>query len=434
MKSDVFKNFLFSTLLVLAGCSNPSFRAGAPYKAEILYFSPSTSTESGQWTVGERVLKTLENPDTLRGSDFEILSGRTLSIDSSVGSLITGRITGSENRNAIRYDVKNGTIVARDTTTLLMFSGFHAFEQVFEQVEATTGEKLSDLKGTVGGRYQVLFEPTLEVNEPGVEARLSLKMNAAFNSQSDNFILFRRSAFEQIPLAANLKVISHEFGHALFKRSFFNQKQETCAKTDDAGVELRMKEKLFDGRWSVEHAISGFNEGYSDFVSYVMTGETNPLVGSFGNSEDQTVQSRSLTGKEFTFAQLDGNLICPASFYCIGTLFARSLYKASLIHNKQSEGLRTFSRQVYAALKEAQNFLRQSPSLDVLPLPAKEAASCQTRRETSLNYDGAVSSAFLSAFLRGLASGEEKTILCTRLSELFGTIGFAKEVRGVCNP
>ncbi|MEY3902386.1 MAG: hypothetical protein RL189_1692 [Pseudomonadota bacterium] len=434
MKSKNIKLIILSMYLMFAGCSHSSSRAGAPFKAEILYFTPSSGSDSGQWTVGERVLKTLENPDTLVGNNFEILSGRALTIDSTVGSLITGRVSGSEKKNPIRYTVKNGTIIPRDSTTLLMFSGFYAFEQVFEQVEAATGDKVTDLKDNVGGRYQVLFEPTLDVEDSGVEARVSLKLNAAFNPQSDNFILFRRSALEQIPLAANFKVISHEFGHALFKRSFFNQKQETCAKTDEAGVEQRKKDKFFDGRLSVEYALSGFNEGYSDFVSYVMTGEPNALSGSFGNAEDRIVKSRSLSGDKFTFAQLNGNQICPAGFYCIGTLFARALYKASQIHAKQSEGLRTFSRQVYAALKSTLSFLGQSPSLDVLPLPSKEAASCQMRRDISLSYDGAVSSAFLSAFLRGLPSSEEKTILCIELSELFGTTGFVEEVRGVCNP
>jgi hypothetical protein len=434
MKSDFLKIFRLSAGILLSGCSNSSPRAGAPYRAEILYFSPSTGTADGQWTVGERELKTLDNPEKLEGKNFEILSGRALTIDSTIGSLITGRVSGSERKNPIRYDVRDGVIIPRDNTTLLMFSGFYAFEQVFEQVEAATGEKLSDLTDTVGGRYQVLFEPTIEVKDSGVEARVSLKLNAAFNPQSDNFILFRRSALEQIPLAANLKVISHEFGHALFKRSFFNQKLDSCSGIDDAAIEQRRKEKLFDGRLSVEYAISGFNEGYSDFVSYVMTGETNALVGSFGNTEDRIVKSRSLTGEKFTFAQLDGSQICPAGFYCIGTLFARGLYKASQIHAKQSDGLRTFSRQVYAALKSAQNFLRQGPSLDVLPFPSKDAAACKVRRDISLSYDGAVSSAFLSAFLRGLPSGEEKTLLCIELSELFGTTGFAEEVRGVCNP
>ncbi len=55
------------------------------------------------------------------------------------------------------------------------------------------------------------------------EASVSIKLNAAYLPGQSQFLLFQRSAIEQIPLAANLQVISHEFGHAVFDYVLFSR-------------------------------------------------------------------------------------------------------------------------------------------------------------------------------------------------------------------
>ncbi len=415
--------------LSLTGCQESEKKPTAPYKAQVIHFQPSDNSNTGRWTIGEQLLQTLEDPDTLKGNLFEIVAGRKLTIDFTVGSIVSGRISGTEDVNPIRYSLKNGVIVPRDTTTLLMFSSFHAFERVFDRLEPVTGLANDALKKVIGGRYQILFEPTIDAQTTGVETRVSLKTNAAFNSESDNFILFRRSQLEDIPIAANMKVIAHEFGHALFKNSFFEQKNDTCPFNDSAGASERQKNKFFQGRLSTEYSITGLNEGFADFVSYMMTGDVNPLEGSISF---KNVESRSLVGQPFYFYQLVSDASCDGKFYCIGTLFARALYKVASQYPKNSTEQLAFSRRVFSALGSTVKNLKQEPALSLLPEPTRDISECKRSSTVSLTYDGKVAGAVLAAFLAGWPAGPEKAALCVSLAELFGTSGFPKEARSVC--
>lgn len=418
----------FTTCMFLSACSktgHPPF----PYKAQVIHYIPPAGSLSGRWNISEQTLPTMEDPDSARGKFFEILTGRNLEIDSTVGSIVSGKISGGVSKNSLRYTLKNGVMVPRDTTTLMIFSSFHAFEQVFENIEPATGLNPEVLKQTLGGRYQIFFEPTIEVMDGQSETRISPKTNAAFNPDGNNFILFRRSSVEDVPLAANTKVIAHEFGHALFKNSFFRQKNESCTKADAAQAENRKNDKFFEGRMGLEFAMSGFNEGYSDFVSYIMTGDVNALEG--GVTADE-IAARSLEGKPFFFYQLAGDTACSGTFYCVGTLFARALYKAASVHPRQSAGQLAFSRKVFNALGTAESFLRQEPSLSLWPDTTAEMAQCERRNSFLLSHDGKVSSAFLAAFVRGFPADADKTALCSALVELFGTAGFANDARSAC--
>jgi len=425
----IFCQIVFLLSLGLAGCQDTDKRPSAPYKAQVIHFQPSDNSNAGRWTIGEQLLQTLEDPDTLKGNLFEILAGRKLTIDFTVGSIVSGRISGTEDANPIRYSLKNGVIVPRDTTTLLMFSSFYAFERVFDRLEPVTGIANDALKKVIGGRYQILFEPTIDSQTSGAETRVSIKTNAAFNSESDNFILFRRSQLEDVPIAANIKVIAHEFGHALFKNSFFEQKNDTCPFNDRAGATERQKNKFFVGRLNTEYSITGLNEGFADFVSFMMTGDTNPLEGSisFKNTE-----SRSLVGQPFYFYQLVSDASCDGKFYCIGTIFARALYKVASQYPKNSTEQLAFSRRVFSAMGTTVKYLKQEPALSLFPEPTKDISECERSSTLSLAYDGKVAGAVLAAFLTGWPAGGEKSALCASFAELFGTSGFPMEARSVC--
>ncbi|MEN9825412.1 MAG: hypothetical protein RI953_1157 [Pseudomonadota bacterium] len=419
----------FATLLL--GCSQSPAKPIAPYRAIVVNFVPGVAPAQGTWEMGEKILSTLEDPDTMKGAHFDILTGQKLSIDATVGSLVSGKITGNSTGAAVRYDVKNNVIVARDTSTLLLFSTFHAFEKMFDSLESISGLKVETLKNAIGGKYKIYFEPTIEEGSSQSNARLTFKLNAAFYSEADNFLLFRRSELEKVPLAANIKVISHEFGHALFKYSFFEQKSERCSAVNENEIAANTSNKFFPGRFATEFAISGFNEGYSDFNSYAVTGDVNPIEGSL---EIEDLDKRSLAGKAFTFSQLKNTDVCDKKFYCIGTLFARALYKTSQIYQGKPAELQAFSRRVFSALTKTGLNMKSQPALDLLPLPRREVASCQHSNTISISYDGAVSGAFLAAFLKGLSVPEERAALCNALVENFANEGFPTEARGACTP
>lgn len=425
--------FLLKTIIILttlSSCSKKNYSADVPYRAQVLHFTPGDGSTPGRWDMSEQVLASLEDPDWLKGTYFEIMTGRNLTISSSVGSLISGQVIGANNQSPTRFIIKNGALIPRDTTTLLLFSTFHAFEQVFEKIEASTGIKPESLTNAIGGRYQILFEPTVDERVDDSQTRISLKMNAAFNPDANNFILFRRSQGEDIPIAANVKVLAHEFGHTLFKYSFFGQRNEICRFKDADSANERLANKFFSGRLTNEYAISGLNEGYADFISYVMTGETNPLEGSFSEFD---ISSRALNGPEFIFSQLTDSNICRGKFYCIGTLFARSLYRITTKYKPGSVELLSFSKKAFSSLSSLEKNLKEGIGSTIMPFPTRDAARCLRQDKTNISYDGAITGAFLAAFLQGLPPGEEKTNLCREFEYRFGDVGFPKEVRGVCD-
>lgn len=425
--SMTFQIIMTLLLVSQAGCHNTETKPLAPYQAVVMNFVPGVAPAKGTWEMNTKTLSTLEDPDSLKGTNFEIVTGQKFTIDASVGSLISGRFTGQSSGAVVRYDVKNNTILARDTSTLLLFSSFHTFEKVFEKIEATTGLTAESIKNSIGGKFKIYFEPTIEDGDSQSKLRLSLKLNAAFYSEEDNFLLFRRSELEKIPLAANLKVISHEFGHALFKNSFFEQKNTKCSATSNGEIESNSKDKFFPGRWETEFSISGFNEGFSDFNSYVNTGDNNPIEDSIDFDD---LSKRSLAEKNFTFSQLSSSQFCNKKFYCIGTLFARALYAASLQYRSNPSDLQAFSRRVFSALSKTSGNM----SGQLLPFPSRSIASCKYPDSISIEYDGKVSGAFLSAFLLGFSATDERNSLCRAFIEQFGSEGFPLEARNVCNP
>ncbi|NBW80738.1 hypothetical protein EBR21_03195 [bacterium] len=426
----LIESFLGLIAVLLVGCSVATSKPIPPFRAIVLNFVPGIAPAQGSWEMSEQTLNTLEDPDTMRGTNFEIFTGQKLSIDATVGSLVSGRISGTSSTAAVRYDVKNNIIVARDSSTLLLFSSFHAFEQMFDSLEQTSGLSIETLKNAVGGKYKILFEPTIEDAGAQTKARLTLKLNAAFYSEADNFLLFRRSELEKVPLAANIKVISHEFGHALFKYSFFGQRNDKCSAKDEKEFAANRNNKLFPGRFATEFAISGFNEGYADFNSFVVTGDVNPIEGSL---DFEDLDKRSLVGSKFTFSQLKNSNVCDKKFYCIGTLFARALYKSALQYRANPSELQAFSRRVFAALAKTGSNLNSQPSLDLLPSPKAEIAACQNPTAISMTYDGSVSAAFLAAFLKGITVPADRTAICDALIENFATEGFPMEARSACS-
>lgn len=419
-------NAFFSAVL-LTSCDGKQAKATRPYRAEILNFIPSSTTSGESWVVAEQELTTLENLDRLEGSFFSMTLGGLIKINSNIGSLIDASSNSSPVRANLRYTTKNGVIIPRDTTTLLALSSFFAFQQTFAALEEATGIDPNQLKKNIDGRYKIYFEPSLTERDENESAFLTPKLNAAFNPESNDFYLFRRSELESIPFSANIKVISHEFGHALFKNSFNANSAEICRPSEEE-INSRMADKFFSGRWSAEYAISGINEGFSDFYSYVVTSSTNVFTDSLPGFSSE---SRSLNGPAFVFSQLTNDIMCSGRFYCIGTLFARALFGVSQSYKNRTD-LMAFSRRVYSALEKSRAYLGVSPAKEILPIPGKEVASCIRRQKLSLSYDGAITSAFLAAFLQSFAPGEEKKILCENLKNLFGNYGFSAEAQIVC--
>ncbi|MEY2987253.1 MAG: hypothetical protein RJB13_774 [Pseudomonadota bacterium] len=439
MKSDWMKTLsalariaagITLTLTISCSSSQPNFEA--PYKANVISFTPRTSASDEAWTIDTKELTTLEQPSKVQGKYFEIVTGASIKIDSSTGSLTVATST-NHDRSDLRLENKNGVIIARDTLSLYALSAFHSFEQLFKQliqVIPVSGEKLFDENGE---RLKVFLEPSLVERIELVSTVLTPKTNAAFNPERNDFYLFKSSNVEKIPLAANYKVIAHEFGHLIFKKSFDAGRMEKCQGEGEQEFSERKSDKNFAGRWGLEYSISGINEGFADFISYMFTRSTDPLkdafIASYQGAQDD---SRSLEGTAFTFNDLISDEVCSGRFYCIGTLFARALYQIAKNYESQPELITQFSYRVYATMTQVRELFKQSPFLDFLPTPSDTIAKCVRSPQITLPYDGSVLSAFLAAFISAYPDEKEKNALCASFEQLFGELGFKKETRRVC--
>lgn len=421
----------FSCLFALS-CSSSQPRFEAPYKANVISFNSRTTTTDETWSIDTKKLESLEQPTKGQGKFFEIITGASIKINSTTGSLTVATSTTHE-RGDLRLENIDGIIVARDTLSLYAISAFYSFEQLFNQIAQVIPLSKERFVDEIGDKLKIFLQPSLVEGDSFKNTVVTPKTNAAFNPENNDFYLLKSSELEKIPLAANYKVIAHEFGHLIFKKAFDSGRFAVCQGNEEQDVLNRKKDKNFTGRWSLEYSVSGINEGYADFVSYMFTRSVNPLadafVGTFANSQEE---DRSLTGKAFTFDQLSNDSFCSGSFYCIGTLFARALYSISKDYEDNPEKMTSFSHRVYTSLGLVRERLTQAPYVDLLPLPSDAIAQCIRTPEINLSYDGSVNSAFLAAFVSVFPDAEEKSKLCSSFEELFGERGFNKEARRVC--
>lgn len=404
-----------------------------PYRADVIHFVAPTGTDNESWEIETKELQTLEDVEKVRGKYFEIITGGSVKIDSSTGSLTIATSTKNE-ASLLRAKNRDGIIVAKDSLALNSLSAFHAFEELLLNLDAVIPLDADGLLAENGTPLKIFMQPTLIEKDGLSQTILTPKLNAAFNPQSNEFYLLKSSELEKIPLAANKKVIAHEFGHLLFKRAFDGGRSYLCDGSSESLNEARLNNKTFPERWSVEYSISGLNEGYADFVSFVFTKSEDALKDAFSDAISSTEKkSRSLSGQQFTFDQLGDDDTCSGRFYCIGTLFARSLYRIAKNYNDQEEERKEFSHRVHSGIAQVQGLLQKKPFVDILPLPSKEVAGCLRRSEANLPYDGKVTSAFLAAFLSTFPAGDEQSALCQAFKDLFGDTGFNAEARSVCS-
>jgi len=242
------------------------------------------------------------------------------------------------------------------------------------------------------------------------------------------FILFQRSNLEKVPLAANLQVIAHEFGHSLFERTFFENKFERCDGNDET-ITSRTSTK----RFAQEYAITGLNEGFADVVSWGVTGSTDILRSSIDLADK--ADERNFATEGFTFASLaDGNdEACSGRFYCIGSLLARSVRAAAIarsVETKVPSQRQAATKEFVTAVSKVQASLRGFDT-KILPAPSANVTACKTPSRIDIDYDGKVTGAFLAALVKNLPVASRASY-CNAFDKSFGKSGFPAAARGDC--
>lgn len=432
------------SLLVGTGCVSQGEMLGPPYEVVVLdrvegaagsVADASEGSDAG-FALRTRELETIEDFDQLSAPAFRIRQGGTLTAAILNGDTVnSGTFNGGEAPD-LRYVVKDGAAVPRDYATLMMFSAAYQFETVSKGLRAATNDRIRAALDAHGA-LDVIFGPEVQARVSGVKASLRMRTNAFFFPDGWQFGLALSSPLERAPLAADRRVIAHELGHAVFQLSFYHGEAATCHEDE---VSENARDTWFEGRLESELALGGLNEGFADWMSFAVTGGTDPIEAIAvprNDKLDQNVAERVLTEDTFRWSNIldkdddeQSDRRC-ARKYCIGTLFARSLVATYLKagHDADDEQARhDFSGEVVDALDGAQAAMKQIG----LPLPGDDVARCEEREDVSSSEDAPVIGAFLQAFLQGLPS-DTRSGLCSELVDRFES-GFPVEFRKECEP
>lgn len=348
-----------------------------------------------EYDIVERELKTLEDFSELRGKWFSVKQGGGFSVEVYGDKIIQSERFKEAGKPNLRYELKNNVVIPRDYSTFAMISVYYQFEQIITQFNKVTGLKIEDVLGE-SADIEIMFEPTMTISiaAESITLKNQIKMNAAFVTGTEQFIIAKKSRQEVVPIGLNLQVIAHEFGHLLFDKLYIGKEYKQKAKTDD-----------YDP-YQVDFALRGFNEGVADVISFLYTGSANILESSI--AMPAVVEARNFAEtQEYTkdFEHLGST--CQKSFYCVGSALAFVLYqtyRAMLTAEETGYNRVVFGKDFMAALKKGRipfekiiketspNFFKPPKKEDK---PASDEASTSIEVENNDLYDAKVGVAFI---------------------------------------
>jgi hypothetical protein len=422
--------------LLGGACVDDGSIPGPPYNVVVLDRVADPMHEGQSvFALQRRTLEEVTSFSRLESPAFRVRQGGTFTatVTSDGDAFTSGAFLGGQDPD-LRYVVEDGSAVPRDDTTLLMLTVAYQFNHLLPRLVAATAPDVGSAFIT-RGPMNINVGPQRLFKVLGAEVTVREKTNAFFSSNGWEFGIERSSVGERVPVGADPRVLAHELGHAVFHLVFFGGDEADC---DSAQADAHATDPWFPGRLSSELVIGGLNEGFGDWMSFAVTGGTNPL-------EILTVETlyglpynevRKLTEDNFRWGdiwKIDTSPTAPAclGMYCLGTLFARSLVATYLAqgHAIADEAARQeFSRAVVGALRGT---VARMQAIG-LPPPTAEVAQCDRRDDVSAELDPPVIGSFLEAFLAGLAP-DQAAMLCTELALRFED-GFPVEFRKGCSP
>ena len=418
-----------SLLLALAAVAGVSAcgeaPSGPPFLADVLTFTGfDLDSETAAFEIAPHELPNLIDLETLSGLRLRIRRGGVLNAREHAGSVIDdGRFSGGDALD-LRYAMRDGIIVPKDYPTLIMMSAYHEFSRLFESLPDAAAMTVDDLVAE-NGAFEVFFEPTVKVMSSRFNTKTTDKLNAFYVSGTNQFGLAQRSPLERTPLAANRIVLAHELGHAVFGKAFADDEPKRASPLNEGG--------MFPGRAMTEYAIAGLNEGFADFFAFVITGATNPL----SELSHLVGAERSLARTDYTWDDVFVDPIlgeplnepledgpCMGSFYCIGTLFARSMYQAAVETGTDPASYQARTPLGRAMVGALPHVLPRMRTLASDILPERESA-----RES--NYTGRLTGAYLGCLVAALPPSMRPGT-CRAFVRNFGDFGFPTNTRFAC--
>jgi hypothetical protein len=404
---------LTAAISLLAGsCGERKYSMNGPFNAVVLAFTGTNASGSAEFALTEKQFRTLTNFNDLDGTYLTMKRGGQLTIRQINGSIVQSENFSGGASPVLRYKVKSGAALALDYSTLAMLSAYYQIDEIYSTLEDKLGITPAVLQANLpGGKHTMLFEPEIKITGAGSEVAAGIKLNAAFSPTDKKFLLFQRSPIEAVPLAANFQVLTHEFGHFVFDYSFY------------AGVSDSKN------RWNDEWAMSGINEGFADFVSWSFTNSSDILRSSINIKK--VADERDFAKTTFTFEDLSGldPVACTGKFYCVGSLFARSLYQ-TFTAMQSTITKKDMALAVIETLKSCQTAMT---AMDVAIMPAEDKNADALEVDAAYTRNGKVAGGFLRAFVLA-APAKYKAELCTAFKNNFGIHGFPTAARtGSCD-
>lgn len=418
-------------LLAIQSCSSGSSggRVGFPIRADVVTFDSSKlsgPSDLPTFRYGPQDFALLTNLDRLSGPAFRMLLGGNLQIFESAGSVITSREFSGYQLPELRYRVVDGVVKPLDSLSLSMLSASYQFDSLIQNIERLTGEKIDQFFGGQDG-IRILFHPSIAISESDVQIKKFEKENAAYIAGTRQFALFLPAEEERVPMNINPQVISHEFGHLIFEKSFFNGNFQRCTSG-----ELH-EEKLFPGRLELEYVVRGINEGFADFVSFVWTGSANVLGSSLGEGKMPRERDFASSNLQYDDYSIGEGQVCQGRFYCIGTLWAKTLfdvYRARGLDPANRDARFLFLRDAVKLMQKTGESLRVSQG-ERLPVADQLTSSCLARDFLLPGNDGEMLASIFKSLLELLEKPQRKAF-CQSLAKNFGTSGFPTSVQGLC--
>ncbi|MEN9826305.1 MAG: hypothetical protein RI953_2050 [Pseudomonadota bacterium] len=402
---------------------------GIPIQADVLSFDPSSINDLGdapRFVYGPKTFPQMDNLENLSSPRFKMLQGGNLEVREAIGTVITSSQFSGYSIPSLEYRAVNGVVKPVNNKSLMMLSASYQFDTLIEKIESLTGYKPEEFFDGFSS-FNVLFHPSIVLEESDEQTRKYETTNAAYVAGVKQFALFSLGKDERVPMTFNPQIVSHEFGHAIFEKYFFNNKFEKCNPD-----EVR-SEKLFPGRIENEYSVRGINEGFADFVSFVWTGSTNVIQSSLGDLE--LTRERNFSKATFdydTYSSKEAE-VCNGRFYCIGTLWAKTLldvFNSRSLDPKSPEARQQFLREIVSLLAKVGVALRDADGA-ALPSPDERTKRCFNRDVLSPAADGDMLSAFFVALI-DKADPAIKKSWCTSIISNFGTSGFPISARKVC--
>lgn len=419
-----------SIIFLLSACSESTAlkRVGESFFADVLTVDKSSVDSPGNvptFRFGPQPFVILNDVNSLSGDGISLLQGGDLEVFELAGSIITKGLFTGGNRPHLEYRIKDGVVKPKNTKSLAMLSAMFQFDALVSNIELLTGIKLEEFRKEFGS-LRVLFQPAILMDDDGEQIKNYETSNAAYVAGAKQFALYKTSDSEKVPLSFNPQIIAHEFGHAIFETSFYANKYETC---DSKDVD---KTNLFKGRLELEYVIRGLNEGFADFVSFVWTGSSNILESSIGKSSSSA--ERNFSQIPFSYEALSsGSRTCSGGFYCLGSVWARTLleiYQGLNFDVRNDAQRREFLRELVGMLRASGEKLRANNGADLPPVD-EDTRRCRPRQIKLGIIDDEMLGTFLNAFVQSSSAGSRK-LYCEKIVLRFGASGFADKFRRSC--